>query len=366
MKPRWKKLETSFLPQQVDRKVLEIDTTKIYYLTNKDYHTDISENEKIYCIAIHGTGGSSLNFVPLVEYLPKEVCFFFIDLPGFGKSYQSSQHNYSDPLVYVSDWIECIRKFMDIQHIHRARFIAHSFGAFITTLFASHYPECVQSLVLIGPAGLLPTLDYCGGLYGILFKVHFPYFMKFLYMGVRIVYGIYRLFCILTYRMTHWKKIFYWLACYHDGNAIAGKVVSSLITFTRRGIYWNTPIMDKLLALKIPISLIYGENDNIMPSHQGLLIQGIRPDIELDIIEGEFHNPIHRVPQLIVERCLKHTLVCRNPKLQQELCKQIKSVLDYPEQYAGSFWFSRMGKMIRKLYSDILKKTRITYLAYNN
>ncbi|NBP58876.1 alpha/beta fold hydrolase, partial [bacterium] len=170
-KPRWKELEKEFIQGRAQREYIcfedEKDWCKVYYLTNP--LDEFPEPSGDTYICIHGTAGTSLTFLNLIPHFPKGSRFYLIDLPGFGKSHTTCE---SPDVDY---YVECIRRCMNSLGVSQARFIAHSFGTFLTLHFASTYPDRVENLTLIAPAGLLPVLSYNGMLWAILFKLRFPY-----------------------------------------------------------------------------------------------------------------------------------------------------------------------------------------------
>jgi pimeloyl-[acyl-carrier protein] methyl ester esterase len=338
-KTRWKELEKEFTGGQAQREYLQfedsIGTCKVYYLTNpltEDHEPITGET----FVGIHGTGGSSLSFLPLIPHLPLGSRFYFIDLPGFGKSHTTHSN------IGVEYYVECLRRCMETLQITQARFIAHSFGAFLTLHFTNLYPSYVKSLILIAPAFLLPTLGYNAYLWAILFKFRFPYFVRYVRWCLRVLsrMGIFS------------RRTMHMLSCSEDSKSTMGRLVADIIYLGKMA-YVKRPVLDKLLVLPVPVSLVYGELDTLIPGHQGLVIRGLRPDVTVDIITGESHNPIARVPQLIVDRSIveKTEAVKTVPK---PLLKKIQTLLVQPERYASYFSFHQTWLSIQRLYVDLL------------
>lgn len=328
MKPRWKLLEQSFIEGKAKRECLTLDDSKIYYLTNLE---TISQPEHVF-IGIHGVGGTSLSFTQLISYLPARSQFYWIDLPGFGKSY--TRDNRIDVLI------ECVEQFMIKLGIVQAKFISHSFGAFITVLFAHAHPERVERLVLVTPAGLFPTFGNTGFVYALLFKMRFPFFMRWFRPFVFLMYRI-------GWKQTYWRSLFYFLSCYCDLKANADSMVSSCITMGWSGTYWNKPVIDKLIALPRPVTLIYGQQDHLIPCHQGWIAKLLRPDIQIRTIRGEGHSwIISRNSKLIMEWSCSDSI--SNP----DRLRHVSQLVQHPERYASS-WYSAWNT-IYKLYSDLL------------
>jgi pimeloyl-ACP methyl ester carboxylesterase len=71
-----------------------------------------------------------------------------IDLPGFGDSPMPAEK------ISVSGYARTIEKLLDALEVSAAAFVGHSMGGFTSVELAINFPERVERLVLISPAGL--------------------------------------------------------------------------------------------------------------------------------------------------------------------------------------------------------------------
>jgi pimeloyl-ACP methyl ester carboxylesterase len=334
----WKQLEQSFIEDRAIRKSMIIGGSKIYYLTNIQPIIDPTDTY----ICIHGIASSSLVYLKLIQQLPKGSQFFFIDLPGFGKSNVCELHQNQDYFEYAT-W--CLNAFMNELNISSARWIAHSFGTFFSILFAHSYPDRVKSLVLVAPVGLMPVGGYNYWYIGVLFKTHFPYFLKW-----------FRLFIFFLYRLgwkrEYWRYLFYYLACYSDVKSKAGNVFSSCMTpASLFSGYWNRPVLDKLISIPKPVTLIYGEEDPIIPYHQGWIVQALRQETRLKILRGRTHRFVEQIPDLLIE--------CANvdePPVSVDisLVEKVSEIIQTPARYVSSISYHWTWVSIQKLYLELL------------
>jgi pimeloyl-ACP methyl ester carboxylesterase len=359
-KSSWKIFEQDFLFPNVKRECLILDWGKIYYLTNADHPLGDPLGSEI-VIGIHGTAGTGLGFQSLIPYFSTHTRFYFIELPGFGKSYHIHQSELQTSQEHLNLMVQSVIEFMNLLRIPQARFVAHSFGCVVSIELAYLYPERVQNLTLVSPVGLLPTLDYCAWWYGMLFKIGFPYFLN-------VFQSILKSMIKLLFRIIRWlpkrqntgqskiKKILYYLLCYSDRKATGGKIVASFVTCTWRFTnYWNYPLLDKLLCLSHPISMIYGEQDNLTPSHQGLIVQGLHPHIHVEIIPGEGHSPIESSAQLITKQIQNTTRV---QKIHHKLALAVQEIILQTDKYYGSIMFSTTRTRFQELYIQLLQMYR--------
>lgn len=370
-KPRWKEIEQEYLPKGTKRMCSEFEGTKLYYLTNIEPHIEPhieSHIEPIQSvIVLHGISSSSLTFSELIEKFPFNTRFFVLDLPGFGKSYTRYPIHAEQ---YITTYIEIIRQFMDTQAISSAYFIGHSLGSFISICFASTYPTYVKSLILISPVGILPTLDYCGGWYALLFRFGFPYLFKIIRIFKYFIYLAYtslKLFRIFNLFKKIKRYVFYDLSLICDCKGFGEQVARSLITINK-GSYWNYPVLDKLVQLNVPISLIYGSTDNITPFHQGIIIQGILPHIHLEIIEEQWHNPISNISVEMLKKSFEHTSIFpdKHKPIQKELSMEIHRLLECSHEYSSTLSKSHTRTIVHRMYTEILQISRQIYQKYHN
>lgn len=333
----WKRLEQSFIENQAQRKHILIGGSKIYYLTNLD--EDFVPTETFICI--HGIASSSLVYLNMIQHLPKGSRFYLIDLPGFGKSNAPHLHRDQDFFEY-SCW--CLNEFMKELHIPTARWIGHSFGAFFSILFAHSYPNRVQTLILIAPTGLMPLFGYNAWYIGLLFKLHFPYFLKWIR---RFIFLFYR----LGWKTNYWRYILYLLSCYSDMKSTAGRVFSSCMTpltlFTSR---WNRPVLDKLIAIPKPITLVYGENDPLIPYHQGWIVREMRRNIQVEILRNHSHHLVEHIPQQIIQYSLSEH---DSTPVDKRIIDRVSEII-HSTQYRTTPWFHQSWLWIQQLYLDIL------------
>jgi 3-oxoadipate enol-lactonase len=108
---------------------------------------DEGEGDPVFCI--HGLGGSSNSFTPLMPALARHRVLR-IDLPGSGRSQRAegalSITRFANAVLSV-----CVRL-----GIERAHFVGHSMGTIVCQHIALAAPALVRSLALFGPLMALP------------------------------------------------------------------------------------------------------------------------------------------------------------------------------------------------------------------
>ncbi len=100
-------------------------------------------------VLIHGFAANKENWVRFAAYLTDTYHVVVMDLPGHGESVKDFdlQYTYDDQVGYVNE----ILTQLNIKKFHMS---GNSMGGAISALYAVAYPEQVQSLFLIDPAGI--------------------------------------------------------------------------------------------------------------------------------------------------------------------------------------------------------------------
>ncbi|GGO85829.1 alpha/beta fold hydrolase [Wenjunlia tyrosinilytica] len=100
---------------------------------------------------VHGLGGSSLNWLPLMELLKDRVDGEAVDLPGFGHSPPPDDSDYT-PEGLAGAAI----RYMEASGRGPVHLFGNSLGGAVTVRIAATRPDLVRTLTLISPA--LPEL----------------------------------------------------------------------------------------------------------------------------------------------------------------------------------------------------------------
>ena len=135
-----------------------------------DAAADVSSDVLVF---IHGTASSSLVFFDVMKELPRSQKCVAIDLPNFGISGRIDLDKYptnQELCQCYSDIIgHTLQKLGIVEH---TVLVAHSLGGFLSVYVADRFP--IKKLVLLNPAGILPTLGEYGYYWGVFFKVGLP------------------------------------------------------------------------------------------------------------------------------------------------------------------------------------------------
>ena len=99
-------------------------------------------------VYLHGWGCDGSIFLPIVKQLP-HYANYTVDFAGFGRSNPPPDCGWT-----VADYAEQLREFLSKQGLMRVTLVGHSFGCRVALVLAASYPELVNRMLLVAPAGL--------------------------------------------------------------------------------------------------------------------------------------------------------------------------------------------------------------------
>jgi pimeloyl-ACP methyl ester carboxylesterase len=346
-------VETSILEEHV--KISEYKHT-VAEFENYNIHSIIAHSpnrrNKPDLILVHGTMSGSMTFVKMLDHLSEYFTVHLIDLPGFGRSYASKDLSNMTQSEITDFYSRVLHTYIDKHCLNSVTIAGHSFGAFISINFASKHPELVNKMILIDPAGIFPLLGKYGAYWAIFFKFAIPQ-MICRSIGSLAPF-IFHTFLSLTKCKENSFDYYFQLISSKStiANLFAGRFIN--ITFSRSS--WSVPVLHTLANLEIPIGFIYGENDNIIPYHQGLVFSEITGNnIPVNIIQGAGHSPQCSHPFECASAIID---IYANTSRQVPiiLSESIRKKIPYKElvKYDGSYNIKDTINAINKLYTRLL------------
>lgn len=102
-------------------------------------------------VILHGWGRSGMEWRGLGQRLSRVTGrpIYLLDLPGFGGS--------SLPKVKtIEEYVGLVKGWVDYLDLKRVSLVGHSLGGRVGIVLASAYPQLVEKLVLVDPAGVKP------------------------------------------------------------------------------------------------------------------------------------------------------------------------------------------------------------------
>lgn len=266
----------------------DISGVKIHCVV-KDATTDAATDPSGVLVFIHGTASSSVTFFDTMKALPPTVKCVAIDLPTFGISGHIDVARYSTNEQLCIAYADIIGHTLhQLEIVHQTILVAHSLGGFLSIYVADRFP--IKKLVLLNPAGILPTLGEYGYYWAIFFKTGLP--TKVFQLPMVSSEVLVRLGKLLF--GGGGIKTDFWLSFLANPANEGHRILQRLITLKPFYSYWNTPAIMTLMDVyrKVPTSVCFGVEDTICPSHIGAFLSTLtRGEIMIHNIENANHNP---------------------------------------------------------------------------
>jgi len=224
-------------------------------------------------VLVHGLGGRAEDWRKLAPYIAKAGFRVYLpDLPGYGRSEKPADFSYS-----VRDEADVVVGFLDALDLKQVDLGGWSMGGAIVQHVAADHPERVRRLMLFDSAGIFvlpawnvelftPTSAAELDQLDVLLMPNPPKLPGFLARDILRV---------------------------SDERAwIIHRAISEMLT--------GRDATDKLLpGLKMPVLIVWGSADRILPLEQGEAMHGLVPQSEFDLVAGCGHlAPGQCAPQM--------------------------------------------------------------------
>ncbi len=224
-------------------------------------------------LILHGWQSSKEKWAKVKKEIEKQgIEVIAPDLPGF-KQELDKPWDLDNYLEWLEDFVE--KNYLKLNN--GFYLLGHSFGGRIALKFARKYPEALNGLILISPAGtrrkINPIIKILAGIASFFsFMPGYEFLRKVFYFKIL-------------------KKSDYFKA---SGNLkeTFKKVVSEDLSYILE--YISTPTL-----------LIWGDKDDYTPIEQGFLMNKKISNSKMEILKGLGHTPYLENPELLAEKIIK-------------------------------------------------------------
>lgn len=214
-------------------------------------------SEQTPLLFIHGFGTDSQTWRYSLGELSKTREVWTIDLPGHGNSL-------GFPMAYESqslfnEYAQILKEFLANAGLKRVHLLGHSLGGGIALQFALNQLNSVSSLTLFAPMGLGSSIN--------------GKFIESFAKGLS-VQEIRETLNLLFYKNSWVTDSLVNATVLQHQNPEFRKILSRLASILQKQDEQNWQVRDELQKLSIPVKLIWGKEDQVLPSSHALDLPG--------------------------------------------------------------------------------------------
>lgn len=247
-------------------------------------------------LLIHGIGDNSTTWGPVHSRLARRFTVIAPDLLGHGLS-DKPRADYS-----IAAYANGMRDLLSVLGIEKATVVGHSLGGGVAMQFAYQFPQMVQRLILVGAGGVTKDVNIA------LRAASLP--------GGGEALALLRLPLVLPTLQTAGRLVGTVLHSTGIGRDIPNMLriladlpeptASAAFTRTLRAVVdWRGQVVTMLdrcyLTESVPVQLIWGEQDVMIPVSHAHMAHAAMPGSRLHIFPESGHFPFHDHPDRFVE-----------------------------------------------------------------
>ncbi|WP_460601352.1 alpha/beta fold hydrolase [Flexivirga lutea] len=237
-------------------------------------------------LLLHGVACDHSTWNRVIAPLAKDYTVIAPDLLGHGQS-AKPRADYT-----LGGYANGMRDLLSILEIERATVVGHSFGGGVAMQFAYQFPELTERLVLVAPGGLGPDVSpiirmaTVPGFEQLMGALTLPGVRHAGLAGLRLAHAVH---LPGTQDIEEFASIYDSFrdrqaraAVHHVLRAVVDRK-GQIVTMTDRA----------YLTESMPLAVIWGADDAIIPSAQARNVDALAPGARIEIIEDSGHFP-HR------------------------------------------------------------------------
>src|ERR1700737_1917552 len=247
-------------------------------------------------LLIHGIGDNSTTWSTVQTKLAQRFTVIAPDLLGHGKS-DKPRADYS-----VAAYANGMRDLLSVLDIDRVTVIGHSLGGGVAMQFAYQFPQLVERLILVGAGGVTKDVNIALRIASVplgseaLALLRLPLVLPTMQVVGRVAGAVLG----STPLGRDLPDVLRILADLPEPTA------SSAFARTLRAVVdWRGQVVTMLdrcyLTQSVPVQLIWGARDSVIPVSHARLAHSAMPGSRLEIFSKSGHFPFHDYPDRFVE-----------------------------------------------------------------
>jgi pimeloyl-ACP methyl ester carboxylesterase len=247
-------------------------------------------------LLIHGIGDNSTTWSSVQSTLAQRFTVIAPDLLGHGKS-DKPRADYS-----VAAYANGMRDLLSVLDIERVTVVGHSLGGGVAMQFAYQFPQLVDRLILVGAGGVTKDVNFALRIASLpmgteaLAVLRLPLVLPAVQLAGRVA-------GLAIGRTSLGRDLPEMLRILRD---LPEPTASSAFARTLRAVVdWRGQVVTMLdrcyLTESVPVQLIWGSHDSVIPVSHAQLAHAAMPGSQLEIFNGSGHFPFHDDPDRFVE-----------------------------------------------------------------
>ncbi|CAN5215201.1 alpha/beta hydrolase [soil metagenome] len=247
-------------------------------------------------LLIHGIGDNSTTWSTVQSKLAQRFTVIAPDLLGHGQS-DKPRADYS-----IAAYANGMRDLLGVLDVEKVTVVGHSLGGGVAMQFAYQFPQMVDRLILIGAGGVTKDVNIAlrvaslplGG--EALALLRLPFVLPAMQVVGKLAGG-------LVGTTAVGRDLPDVLRILRD---LPEPTASSAFTRTLRAVVdWRGQVVTMLdrcyLTESVPVQLIWGEQDVVIPVSHARMAHAAMPGSQLEIFQKSGHFPFHDDPDRFVE-----------------------------------------------------------------
>ena len=244
-------------------------------------------------LLLHGLGADHTTWEPVLDQLARRYTVIAPDLLGHGQS-AKPRADYS-----VGGYANGMRDLLTVLGIDKVTVVGHSFGGGVAMQFAYQFPERTERVILVGSGGLGPEVT---PVIRAITTPGFEYVMGALTLpGVRHVVAT-AMRGLSRTGVKEFRDFDEVAAIYETFKDFDAR--SAICHVTRAVVDWRGQIVTMAdrayLTEAMPLCVIWGEDDRVIPAHHAELAAQLAPSARIELIANAGHFPHKDHPERFV------------------------------------------------------------------
>lgn len=269
-------------------------------------------------LLIHGVGDKSTSWEPVHAKLARRFTVIAPDLLGHGES-EKPRADYS-----LAAFANGMRDLLAALDIDRVTVVGHSFGGGVAMQFAYQYPQLVERIVLVSSGGVAQEVSMALRLAAMpmgseaLAMLRMPGVLPAIRVFGRAMANV-----LGPTNLGHdVADVINLLEGFRDARALSAFARTLRSVVDSRG-QFVTMLDRSYLAQPIPVQVIWGEDDFVIPVDHARIAHEAMPGSRLEIFENSGHMPFKDDPDRFVEVIERFVDSTRPAQHDQDLLRSL-------------------------------------------